>query len=145
MVIMSESKTPKTQRDKFEEAARKLKTDDSEERFDQVLGRVAVQANTRIFCLWPIEGQEGHRDWAASALAPVRCWVRARNAADARAYVMLATIIAAKVVPGDIAPVKTSPWTNPALTGCSIDEPSLDIPEGVVVTSEGQTISVSNE
>ena len=38
---MSGQKQEKTQREKFEEAARQLKTDDSEEHFDQIVKKIA--------------------------------------------------------------------------------------------------------
>lgn len=38
---MAKEPTSKTQRDKFEEAARELETDESEEAFDRVLKKVA--------------------------------------------------------------------------------------------------------
>lgn len=136
------NQTPKpTQLDKFKQAARELETDDSEERFDAIVRHIAAQGEDRIFRLWPVEGSEDHRDWATSTLKPTSCWVRAHNADDARMLLHLATVVAVKVEPG--TPARTSPWTNPKLTGCAPDNPRIDVPNGIVVTEGGKTITVN--
>jgi hypothetical protein len=132
----------KTQKEKFEETARQLETDESEENFDRVLRRVAMHADERVFRLWPIEDHADDRNWQASALKPTVCWVRARNAEEARAFVQQATIAMVAVKAVGIEPVAYSPWVNPRLTGCAPDDPKIQVPEGIVVTADGQTLTV---
>lgn len=144
MKPLSKFREDKPQVEKFKEAARQLETDDSEENFDRVVRRVAARAEVRIFRLWPLEDRTtDDRDWQASAIRPTTCWVRARNAEEARSLVQQATAAMAPVkTTAGIEPVSYSPWANHRLTGCAPDEPTIHVPEGIVVTADGKTLSV---
>jgi hypothetical protein len=91
-----------------------------------------------IFYLEPKDGVTSSLRWEATTLRE-GCWIVAESEADARAAVALFTIQFVEVRPGE----KTleSPWPDPALTDCSPANPPIQVPEGIIVTVTGRTIS----
>ncbi len=139
---------PKSQREKFQEAARKLKTDDDEARFNERLGKIAKAPKPErknepmaIYRLSPIEGQTGHPDWAVSDLKQA-LWVWASDEYEARGNIFRALGIAAKRELRQ-RPAR-SPWAQPELTECTIDEPEFEVPVGKVVNAHGQVLNIDD-
>jgi hypothetical protein len=91
-----------------------------------------------IFYLAPREESSADPRWEATSLKE-GCWVEARTAEEARLKVEMATIAMVDFVPG--RPKLYSPWRDQTLTDCRSDNPSLEIPEGAIVTVTGRTIS----
>ena len=95
----------------------------------------------KIFRLDPVPGTRQHPKWEASTLKPVGCWVLAETAGAARRKLLQATFIAtAQSVQAQ--PLLTSPWTDEDLTHCGEDLPGVDVQEGIILTDEGETLSV---
>jgi hypothetical protein len=104
-----------------------------------------------IFYLEPREDQRNHPRWAATSLRE-GCWVAARSGYAARLKVGMATLKERCWV---VAPngyedrrrmsrdqeKRYSPWLNAHLTDCRPETPPIDVPEGVIVTVSGKTIS----
>jgi hypothetical protein len=92
-----------------------------------------------IFFLQPKDGDTSHQRWEATFLKE-GCWVRAHSEGQARQKVQRATIQMLDVRHGE--KILNSPWVDGSLTDCVIDEtPGLYVPEGVIVTVSGKTIS----
>jgi hypothetical protein len=90
-----------------------------------------------IFCLQPVDDTSDPR-WEATSLKE-GCWVRAETENEARAAVELAT---QRMVDHDPAKgILYSPWQDAKLTTCWPDSPSITVPEGIIVTVSGKTIS----
>ncbi len=96
--------------------------------------------DSRIYKLSIIPEYANHRDWDATIIKAESCWVLAQNEDNARLSVHLSGSIATKVEPG--MPVKYDPWQNGALTMCQVDEPGIDVPEGVIVISADRHIEI---
>jgi hypothetical protein len=99
-----------------------------------------------IFYLEPREGQSNHPRWAATSLRE-GCWVAARSGYAARLKVGMATlkeecwVVAPRRRMSRDQEKRYSPWLNAHLTDCRLDNPPIDVPEGIIVTVSGKTIS----
>jgi hypothetical protein len=91
-----------------------------------------------IFYLEPRDGVTSDLRWEATTLRE-GCWTDAGSEADARQAVALLTIQMIDFRPGEKTLI--SPWYDPALTDCRPDKPPLQVPEGIIVTVTGRTIS----
>ena len=91
-----------------------------------------------IFYLEPRDGATSDPRWEATYLKE-GCWIEAGSEADARSAVALATLQFTDVRPGQKTTV--SPWYDLSLTDCRPDKPSIQVPEGIIVTVTGRTIS----
>lgn len=91
-----------------------------------------------IYRLEPIPGTRDDAAWQATYLHE-GCWVLATSPDDARSQVELATLTMTDRRPGEKA--LFSPWRNDRLTECRVDNPALDMREGIIVTAGGRTIS----
>ena len=92
----------------------------------------------QIFYLEPKDGDTSSPRWATSTLQE-GCWVLARSEEHARQFVGQATVKMVDMKPGE--PILYSPWPDSSLVECRPDNPGLDIPEGIIVTVSGKTIS----
>ena len=99
-----------------------------------------------IFYLAPREGQSNDPRWAATSLRE-GCWVAARSGYAARLKVGMATlkeecwIVAPRRRMSRDQEKRYSPWLNAHLTECRPDNPPIDVPEGIILTVSGKTIS----
>ena len=91
-----------------------------------------------IFYLEPREGDISHERWAATTLKE-GCWIRAPSEEYARRWVQQATIKLIEFQPD--TPLVYSPWLDSQFTECRFDTPDFDVPDGVIVTLSGKTIS----
>ena len=95
-----------------------------------------------IFYLTPVYGHTDTPRWAATSLRE-GCWVVAETEDAARRKVGASTLKMVDYKPG--AAKLVSPWLDPSLTDCwPDDKPGLIIPDGIIVTVSGKTISNSS-
>jgi len=91
-----------------------------------------------VYRLEPIESMAAHNDWRASGIGPMAVWVRADTPDDARNKMQRATTTVVEYETEELIPV--SPWINSAVVSCD-EDPTQDVPEGVVLLGNGQTIT----
>jgi hypothetical protein len=87
----------------------------------------------------PVAEMLGSELWHSSSIAPTTAWVRATDDWDARERMSLATAQARRAKLGDDSPLP--PWKDARLVLCVLDG-AIDVPEGVVLTIEGQTLEI---
>jgi len=90
-----------------------------------------------IFYLEPKYEVTSDPRWSATNLRE-GCWIDASTEGDARQAVGVYTAMR-DVRLGE--KMFVSPWYDPTLTDCRHDEPSTQVPEGIIVTLSGRTIS----
>jgi hypothetical protein len=76
--------------------------------------------------------------WEASKIREP-FWIRAQtqNAARERAALILVNFVTRRTG----RPMVYSPWLDPKFADCDVDQPSVDVPDGIIVTLSGHTHS----
>src|SRR5262245_9763152 len=92
----------------------------------------------RVFRLDPLPAKLTDRKWGSTFIR-TKCWVRAEDEDQARSLVAQWTQKA--TVAADRRPL-APPWDDPDLVSCQADA-SVDVREGVIVTSEGTRIPLA--
>ena len=95
----------------------------------------------RVYRLDPIDDTLEDPTWQASAIRGVGCWVRAESEKEARRDVIHVSVIGITRQPGEA--IRISPWSDPSFTTCVEDRPGFEVPEGVVVTTDGRRLVIS--
>jgi hypothetical protein len=90
-----------------------------------------------VFRLEPVDGDTTNPRWETTNLRE-GCWVQAASEEFARKMVERLTVQNVASKPGGVL---YTPWTDPSLTECRIDYPHIEVPDGIIVTVGGKTIS----
>lgn len=91
-----------------------------------------------IFRIEPIGTTVSDRRWTASKIKET-FWIRADSEDAARHHAALILMQMTDVIPGK--PVLFSPWLDSNFAECSPDDPAIEIPAGIIVTTTGKTYS----
>lgn len=92
----------------------------------------------KIFFLEPIEERLQDASWEASSIRE-SCWMKAENEGHAR--FLVGQITTRFYDRRDDAKPLYSPWLDSRLTTCAEASPSIEVPDGILVTAGGQTLS----